>query len=198
MPNEGLTKADFQRAAERLDCEVAAIRAVADVESRGQGFVTYKGHRVPTILFERHKFHQCVQDRLGRDTAERWHKNHPNICNPRSGGYVGGSREHDRLSQATSLNRECGLRSASYGRFQIMGFNWEMLGYESLQDFINAMWRGEGEHLDAFSRYIEAANLADDLRQRDWRAVARGYNGPAYAKNNYHVKMSKAYQKHSA
>ncbi|WP_262919099.1 N-acetylmuramidase family protein [Niabella hibiscisoli] len=53
MPKPILTEKDFQDAARQLNCEVAAIKAVAEVESKGDGFLP-TGE--PKILFERHIF----------------------------------------------------------------------------------------------------------------------------------------------
>ena len=49
-----LTDADFARAAKALNVEVAAIRAVAEVEAAGAGFLP-DGR--PAILYEAHIFH---------------------------------------------------------------------------------------------------------------------------------------------
>ena len=35
------------------------------------------------------------------------------------------------------------------------------------------------------------------LKAKDWANFARGYNGPAYAKNRYDVKLAAAYAKFS-
>ena len=51
-PATPLDEDDIAEAAKKLDCEVAAVRAVVDVESRG-GFLA-DGR--PKILFERHYF----------------------------------------------------------------------------------------------------------------------------------------------
>ncbi|AZA64465.1 DUF3380 domain-containing protein [Chryseobacterium carnipullorum] len=50
-----LTEQDYINAAKELGCEVAAIKAVAEVESRGSGFLS-SGE--PKILFERHRFYK--------------------------------------------------------------------------------------------------------------------------------------------
>ena len=50
-----LTDDDFARAAKELNVEVAAIRAVAEVEAAGAGFLP-DGR--PSVLFEAHVFHQ--------------------------------------------------------------------------------------------------------------------------------------------
>ena len=50
-----LTAADFARAAKNLNVEIAAIRAVAEVEAAGAGFLP-DGR--PAILYEAHVFHK--------------------------------------------------------------------------------------------------------------------------------------------
>jgi murein L,D-transpeptidase YcbB/YkuD len=48
------------------------------------------------------------------------------------------------------------------------------------------------------ARYIVKAGLADALRQRDWAAFARGYNGPGYRANRYDAKLVQAFARHSS
>lgn len=183
-----LTLEDFRNAAKELNCEVATIRAVADVESAGAGFLA-DGR--PSILFERHVFHQL--------SGRKWSNSHPDISNSKAGGYgKSGAHQHDRLAKASALSRDYALMSASWGKFQIMGFHWKALGYESLQKFINAMYRSEADQLDAFVRFIKVNGLADELRNKQWAKFARGYNGPAYAKNKYDTKMAAAYKKYTS
>src|SRR5690606_3942753 len=134
-----LTEADFQRAAAALEVPVNVIKAVTQVEARGRGFLS-TGE--PVILFERHIFR--------RETDGRFDRTHPDLSNPIPGGYGPSSAQHSRLQRAARLDREAALRSASWGMFQIMGFNFERAGHPTLQSFINAMYRSEGDHLDAF------------------------------------------------
>lgn len=182
-----LTIKDYQAAAKVLNCEVAAIRAVAEVESRGGG---YLDDGRPEILFERHVFHQ--------KTAGKYSATHPDISNRTAGGYgKGGANQHIRLAKAANLNRDAALESASWGKFQIMGYHWKALGYKSLQAFINAMYESEAKHLEAFVKFIQVNGLADELRNKQWAKFARAYNGPAYAKNKYDTKMAAAYKKYS-
>lgn len=182
-----LTRNDFERAAERLDVDVPSIRAVDEVESAGRGFLK---NGEPKILFEAHWF--------SRFTDGKYDNDYPNISSPKwdQSLYKGGTKEHDRLSKAADLNRTAALKSASWGRYQIMGFNWKDCKYESLQEFINGAYEGEGEHLNAFVRFIETQNLAKPLRNKDWATFARRYNGPGYKQNNYDTRLQKAYQKY--
>lgn len=187
-----LTETDYKSAAQSLGVPIAAVKAVASVESAGAGFLS-DGR--PKILFERHVMYARISEKLGAAKAKDLASKHPDIVNPKAGGYDGGPKEHDRLGRAAEIDRECALCSASWGAFQIMGYHWQSLDYPSLQAFINAMYASEAAQLDAFVRFIKADPvLLRALKALDWAAFARRYNGPNYAKNQYDVKMSKAYR----
>lgn len=189
-----LTPEDFNRAAQRLRCDIAAVKAVAAVESRGAGFLP---DGQPVILFERHIFHRLTKGVWTnfRDLNTGYNP-YRDISNPTRGGYgAAGQHQHDRLARAVALDREAALQSASWGMFQIMGFNWQACNYPSLQAFINAMYRSEGDHLDAFVEFNISQGLDVYLREHRWSSYARRYNGTAYARNNYHTKLAAAYKR---
>lgn len=181
-----LSEQDFQKAADDLDCSVAVIKAVCQVEAPRGGFLP-SGE--PTILFERHQF--------SKRTGRKFDISHPHISNTKPGGYKGGQAEHVRLAEAAALDRDAALESTSWGKFQIMGFNYAPAGFGSLQAFINAMYQSEGRQLDAFVSFIQHEGLGIFLRERRWEAFAERYNGPKHAINNYAPKMAAAYAQHS-
>jgi len=181
-----LVPADFARAAGALNCPPAAIRAVVEVESKG-GFLP---DARPRILFERHKFSAL--------TSGRWDSTHPAVSARSPGGYLGGAREYDRLSEALPLDRAAALKSASWGAFQIMGFNHAAAGYPDVEAFVAAMVSGQAAQLDAFVAFITATGLAPALARQDWPAFARGYNGPGYARFAYDTKIAAAYARFAA
>lgn len=190
-----LTPANISEAAQHLGVSVASIRAIIDIESRGDGFLP-SGH--PVILFERHVMFRQVRDTFGKERAESWAKEHPDLINPVAGGYGTTASQPGRMERAAELSRDCALQSASWGLFQIMGYHWKALGYASLQTFINAMYRDEAAQLFAFTRFIKInPTLHAALKNRDWVKVARLYNGPAYAAHNYHGRLQEAYAKHT-
>lgn len=181
-----LTEQDFIDAAKLLKCEVAAVKAVAEVESRQNGF---QPTGEPTILFERHIF--------SKRTGGKFDKVAPNLSNRKAGGYGKISIQHSRLQEASKLDRTAALMSASWGKFQIMGFNFANAGFNKVQEFINAMYKGEGEHLLAFINYVKNTGLSDELQRKDWVNFARLYNGADYTKNEYDKKLAAAYKKYS-
>ena len=190
-----LSESDYVEAAKALGCEVAAIKAVAEVESAGNGFIldTVAQTPVPKILFERH-----ISRRQIAAARTDPMKIPSDICQAKRGGYLGGFAEHTRLAKATEYGRTEALNSASWGKFQIMGFNYELCGYKTLQAFINDMYANEGGHLRAFVGFIKSnPNLLRAIRTKNCAAFALGYNGKAYKENNYDVKMENSYKRHA-
>ena len=192
--NKKLTEAQIAAQAKALGIEVAALRAVIEVECKGSGFNT---DGTPVILFERHVMRQrLIANKRDIDlsliSVER-----PDLCSKSTGAYGLYSAQHGRLNAAAQYHRDSALESASWGIGQVMGYHWQTLGYPSLQAFINAMYKDEVSQLNAMCRYIKVNNLVNALKNKDWKAFARGYNGAAYAKNSYDVKLGNAYKKWS-
>jgi N-acetylmuramidase-like protein len=189
-----LSTADFQRAAKTLNVEVAAIRAVAEVEAAGAGFL--KDGR-PAILYEAHVFHKetagkhaGAKDRRGVAlSSPSWN---------RSLYGATGAAQHARYEDARKLDPDAANKACSWGTFQILGQNHKACGFDNSQAFVDAMWSGAPAHLDAFVGFIKANKLDGALRAKNWANFARGYNGPGYATNKYDTKMAAAYKKWKA
>jgi hypothetical protein len=180
-----LTDIDYNIAAKALGVEVACIKAVTKVESRGSGFLP-SGE--PVILFERHWMYKLLKAKTGKEPELN------EVCNPKAGGYQGGASEHIRLNTAVMIDRECALQSASWGLFQIMGFHWKSLGYASLQAFVNDQYASEGKQLSTFVKFIQInPSMHNALKAKDWAKFAKLYNGPNYAINKYDIKLEAAY-----
>lgn len=181
------TELAYQTAANRRGVEVAAVKAVADVESSGT--THWSDGRVP-ILFEALWFHKL--------TGGQYDSSHPGISSPfwNQALYIGGPAEYGRLNEARALDRSAALQSASWGAFQIMGFNWHPLGYGSIDEFYDAMQTDAGQ-LDGFERYIKVNNLTWTLAQHNWTAFAQGYNGTG-AVAVYAPKIAAAYAHYAA
>lgn len=188
-----LGQQDLVWAAGELKVPVAAIMAVNEVESRGSGFFS---NGRPAILFERHIMARRLRQH-GIDPAPHI-ASEPDLVNTSAGGYRGGIREYERLERAQRIHHDSALESASWGLFQIMGFHWQHLDYDSVRHYAECMHRSEGEHLAAFVRFIQKDSvLLSSLRHQQWARFARRYNGPAYARNRYDVKMAQAFENHS-
>ncbi len=135
----------FARAAAYLGCDVAAIRAVAQVEAGLQGaFISTSQDVVrPTILFEPHIFDRLTNGRFRAAKApflsgpsavlsrERW----------APGTYGPFSAQYARFNAAAQLNRQAAIKATSWGLFQILGENYKRCGFEGPEDFVEAMYR---------------------------------------------------------
>jgi hypothetical protein len=179
--------------AKEIGIEPAFLKAVTNVESKGYGFFP-NGSCV--ILFERHIFYQRVASKFGVKRAQEWMDKYPNVChNLRSqSAYFGGMREWDRLNLAKNLDPECALLSASWGMFQIMGFNYKVCGYDDVGSFVSDMCETERYQVGAVAMFIRnQPHLWNAARKLDFAAFAKGYNGAAYAENAYDRKLRDAY-----
>lgn len=185
-----LTITDLKKAAESLGVSLATICAFADVESSGEGFDNLQR---PRVLFERHVFYQQLVKHAGQAQADQVATQFPRLCNQKRGGYAGGELEWARLQQAITIHRQAAIESASWGMFQIMGYHWQTLGYKNADDWANSMGTSEVNHLDALTKFIRLDDkLLSAIQAGKWSEVARRYNGPAYAENEYDKKLSAA------
>lgn len=188
-----LTAKDYKVAADKLGAEVAAVRAVCEVEARGSGFLP-DGRCL--ILFERHKFWLYLSKNRGQAFADKIAGQYPDICNRKAGGYVGKEGEWPRMDRAMAIDANAALMSASWGLFQIMGFNYKTAGFPSVETFVAAMKVSERDHLAAFVSFIQAnPTLLKAIRAKQWAIFAENYNGENYAINEYDTKMATAYDR---
>lgn len=188
-----ITQAQFKASAFALGCSSRAVKAVAKVEGGGMGIQDNR----PIILFEPHVFWMELKRRGLKPVVS-------DLCYPiwRTKPYPKSqAAQWARMERAIKINRPAALASASWGMFQIMGFNYAKCGYKTIQEFVNAMYESEDKQLEIFCHYIIKVGLDDELRAFDnpkilslaARQFAAGYNGKYYFKNNYHIKLKTAY-----
>lgn len=110
--------------------------------------------------------------------------------------YVGGIAEYDRLEKASRINKDAALCSASWGMFQIMGFNHKICGFGTVRDYVEAIKQSANNHLVSFIEYLKNTELAKPLKELDWETFAKRYNGSGYKQNQYDRKLKAAYLKY--
>lgn len=193
VPNQPApTLSDYEAGAGLLGAEVAAVRAVADIESGGRSGFGDDGRAI--IRYELHVFQ--------RRTKGAYAKTHPHL----SQGYESGKAYHKNgqpnewsMMYGALLLRgraDDAIASASWGMFQIMGFHASSLGYASTRDFAEAMCLSSANQLDAFLRFCGKTGAGQYLVKKDWAGFALHYNGPKYKDNNYDVLLAAAYRRH--
>ncbi|MCT8339878.1 N-acetylmuramidase family protein [Flavobacteriaceae bacterium TK19130] len=196
-----LSEADLQEFADSFDLELAAVKAVNEIESNGKGFLL-DGR--PRILFEGHVFWQELKNR-GVNPLNFKNEHSKNVLYKSwtKKYYEGGEQEYDRLEKAAGLSdddrvHDAAYCSASWGAFQIMGFHYADLDYPNIDSFVSDMYTHEKSHLKAFGLFCKANGLLQYIRNKNWAKFAKGYNGSGYKENKYDSKLKAAYEKYLA
>ena len=186
-----LTEDDFREVAERIGVEVAAIKAIVDIEA-GPSHEGFSAPGKPLINFDLTMFRRFAT-RRGVNLSQ-YSQSHSVVFNSHRGSQI---KANARLDAARSIDSDAAVEGTFWGMFQKGGFNWKKCGAESLDDFVMRMSRSERDQLDMFVEFVDNSGLLKYLKSKDWESFARGYNGPAYARRNYHTRMASAYARHS-
>jgi hypothetical protein len=175
-----------QRTARMLNCEPAAVAAVAAVEGAGVG-MDEKDR--PLIRYERHVF--------ARETQQLYNRSHPHLSGRYDPKFKAGDFDHrwKILEEAATLNLSAALKATSWGMFQVMGFNHRQCGYDTVEEMVRSFAKSETNQYAGLVKFLTAANLIAALRFKNWGAFARGYNGPSYADFQYDKRLASAYAK---
>lgn len=194
-----LTDVDLPRIADEIGVGEDILHAFIEVETPGTGFDSR--NRV-IMLFEPHIFYRLLKGSQRASAVaigvayEKWGtKRYP-------------KDSYTRLVAAMEINPSAALESCSWGMGQIMGSNFSMLGYGSVEDMVEAFADSEANQLEGMIKFIKHNHLDDDLRHienltksgrrvtsMDWISVVRVYNGSGFARNNYHTRIATAYNK---
>ncbi|WP_374593161.1 N-acetylmuramidase domain-containing protein [Aquabacterium sp.] len=169
-----IAESDWQKAADKLECEVEVLKAFSVVESGGKSSFwrlnKADGAYIPAILFERHYF--------SRLTKGKFDSSHPDVSWPvayRKKNKLGQEDKsmHDgkvvatdvysdfasaylRLINAYRLDPDAALRSCSWGKFQIMGDNCAACGESDVQNFIQKMCTSEYQQIELLASFVRA------------------------------------------
>lgn len=188
-----LTDARIAEIARENGIHPAALLAVKLVESGIKSGFLDSGK--PQILFEGHMFYKYLKANVKSLDINKLCAQYPNIVYPKwdKSKYLGGEKEWTRLEQARQINVKYANYSASWGMFQVMGFNYKSCGCESISEFVEKMSESQEQQLRLTLNFFKHSNLIVPLQKRQWATFAKGYNGPSFAKNRYHTKLQAAY-----
>lgn len=192
-----LSEEDYVDVARRLGIDVAAVKAVVEIEAgRDQGGFVEPG--MPIINFDLRQFRRLAAKH--NINLSRYAKSHAVVFRSPDAKKYGSHQhaQHARLEAASEIDRQTAVYATYWGLFQIGGANWKLCGADSYEDFVDRMCRSERDQLELFAALIEKCGYTKYLRNHDWASFARRYNGPGYRKYNYHTRMAKAYARYSA
>lgn len=188
MSKTTISNAAFDNAASQLQCYTAALRAVARVESAGNGFLS---NGLPKILYERQWAYNTLKTRISNvdDLVEFM----PSLVHPKAGMYLYNEGSWKKYNAMAMIDRDVANMCCSWGTFQIMGFHYERLGYKTSQDMVDAAYESADTHLEMLCKFISTdKKLLQAIRSKDWSTFATIYNGAQH--KGYDKKMAEAYQ----
>lgn len=180
-----LTEEDFTVVAGELGVEVAAIKAVVRIEA-GEKLQGFWAPGVPVAnyaqsLFNKYKNKPCK--RKAKDLKV-------------PSGLTGYAlKEWTSLTNARKINADAADMGTYWGMFQIGGYNYKLCGCDNVEEMVEKICDSEYSQLEMFAVFIRNTGMLESLRKKDWKAFARKYNGPSYAKRGYHTRMAKEYAK---
>jgi hypothetical protein len=202
---EKITDADYDAAAKELGCEVEVIRAIAQQETgklQALGLGAFDKQNRPTILFERHIFSRItdgVYDGKYPDISANKEYLAGTAKNASGKKYDDGkhyglfSWQYKKLAKASQLNKEAAIQACSWGKFQVLGSNYKLCGFTSALDFAKSMCKSELAHLHVMVLFCKGNNLQSALKNKNWAAIAKVYNGPKYKVNKYDTELEAHY-----
>lgn len=182
-------------AAHAIGIAPAVLLAIIEIESGGRVLARVGGRDEPLIRWEGHYFDRLCAPAL-RERARAL-----SLASPRAGAIANPPGQAARwalFERAERIDRVAARSSVSWGVGQVMGAHWRWLGYASVDALVAAARSGLAGQLALMLRYIDKAGLVPALQAEDWERFARGYNGPAYARNAYHTRLASAFRRHSA
>ena len=182
-----ITESDFKLVAEELGVEVAAIKAVVEIEA-GMAMKGFWAPGIPVINFDATMFAKYGK-RVSSTEGAKGEKVPEGLK-----GYA--LKQWTRLINARKKNAEGANMGTFWGMFQIGGFNYKLCGCDNVNEFVKRMSYSELEQLQLFAMFISNTGMVEYLKNKDWKGFARKYNGPSYARRGYHIKMANAYKKY--
>lgn len=177
---------------EQYGITLTHLEAVILVETGGEFFTTNDDDIVrPLMRYEGHYFDRLCPANV-RERARS-----QGVSSPKVGGIKNPKSQSDRyrlLNKAIKIDKETAYKSCSFGIGQVMGSHYKVLGFDSAYEFYLYNKENPVNQIDVMLKFINYFGLMSKLRNEDWSGFARGYNGAGYAKNQYHIKLQKAYE----
>lgn len=194
-PAKRIDDIDLPRIGAEIGVGEDPIHALIEVETSGSGF---DRHGRPKMLFEPHKFYK----HLSKDPEKRARAVRQGLAYREWGTQKYPKDSYARLAAAMEIDEHAALMSASWGLGQIMGENYRLAGYKSVEEMVQAFTEDEDNHLEAMIHFVKASGIDDDLRRIEQKIrrkekitiadvvpIVRTYNGAGYKRNQYDTRF---------
>lgn len=173
--------ADCLECASDLGLEPEIIQAVAIVES---------GKDINAFLFEPHVFSNLTNHKFDASYPDISYQEWDRSRYPKNP-----ITKQIQFDKAVELGGDKAYQATSWGLFQIMGYHYRLLGYDSAKSMSIDLQSTIQPNVSAFGKFLRNKGLIDNLRNKEWDKFARLYNGPAYKLNKYDTNIAKEYAK---
>ena len=145
---------DFERIGKRIGVHEDVMRGVMDTEAAGKSTDTkgrLKALYEPHVAFRDSK--GTIRNALvGHNLAyPKWRKGYP-------------ADSYPRINQARAIDETVALKATSWGFPQLLGENFALAGYDTVQDMVADFQLDEDNQLEAMVNFIKSAGLDDELR----------------------------------
>ena len=160
-------------------------QAILNIEAGSSGFfpagnlkIRFEAHSFRDMLDNDQLFHEHFKIADSRPWANpQYYRQSP--ADPWQEIHTGNpDHEYGALGVADQLDAEAAYQSISMGIAQVMGFNHKRVGYKTARAMYTAFWASEAMHVVAFFNYILSdPELVQAVHAKDWRTIARLYNG---------------------
>lgn len=181
-----LSDADFKIVADELGVEVAAIKAVVEIEA-GKAMKGFYAPGVPVVNFDQ-SMYNAYAHKAPNKAGVKGEKVPAGLT-----GYA--LKEWTQLINARKKNGDGAYMGTFWGMFQIGGFNYKLCGCKDVNEFVMLMSESEFSQLELFAKFITNTGMLPDLKAKNWAGFARKFNGASYARRGYHTKMAASYRK---
>ena len=176
-----ITEKEYRQLSDSFGIPISSVKAIDVVESNGIGFDPKTGKLI--IQFEPHYF-----KRISRLVSGVWVSNKVGVQ----------SKEWEAFNDAFKRNSTAAMESCSIGRMQVMGEHWRRLGFKSVGEMWDFAKKSEANQLWLGLKFIQTDTLLFlALLKKDWKEVARRYNGKNYWILGYDKKLERAEKKFS-
>ncbi len=187
-----------KRVSQELAIDPAVPMSVFLVEAGGKGFDDKKRM---IIRFEAHVFRKyLVNDELFNKYFKATGFRHQMWLDPTLKEWV---KMHDGTQDtewrvfefARKLNEEAAMKAISMGMAQIMGFNYQLLGYDSVKTMYDRFSSDIRYHILGFFDFAKSqGKLLTALQTKNFYDIALVYNGPGQASRYAHFLRSRYHE----
>jgi hypothetical protein len=185
-----LDREDFAAAGAQDNVHPSVIHAIANAESGALGGFDHGGRMI--ILVEPHIFSALTLHAFDRShpwlSYPTWTPYRPNQAPPGRFQQHPYAFDQDNrwalVAQMAELDVDAAIGSMSAGRFQqLIGsprpdMGWKLLRFASAEALFRKLAHSERDQLEVLRLFFTANGAMGALREKNWRVIARVYNGP--------------------